>query len=206
MVVLLVGTAKIYSFAGCDRAQADSYFVISTTIQRVTMRLIAAIAAASLLAACVGTTPRSTQNFIATESDFADIAAMSLKFVERTAPVSTIVLPANIDPRARAALKRLRPLIAPDKVPASDTYKLPAGYFALQTLDIDAEGIATFEGQLGPVRKVPEPPATDDCGIRFSIPFALEGNDWASHTLKKSVCWPKREWWPVDEAAPAQSR
>ncbi|HEX7917284.1 MAG TPA: hypothetical protein VF497_16160 [Rudaea sp.] len=171
------------------------------------MRLIAAmLVACLLLAACSVTTPRSAQKFVATESDYADIAAMSLKFVERTAPVSTIVLPANADPRVRAALKRLRPLITPDKVPASDTYKLAPGYFALQTFDIDAEGIATFEGQLGPVRKVPELPATDDCGIRFSIPFALEGNDWASHTLKKSVCWPKREWWPVDEAAPAQSR
>ena len=171
------------------------------------MRLpVAVLAAACLLAACSATTPRSAQKFIATESDFADIAAMSLKFVERTAPVSTIVLQVNADPRVRAALKRLRPLTSPDKVPSSDVYQLPTGYFVLQTFEIDADGIASFEGQLGPVRKVPEPPATDDCGIRFSIPFALEGNDWASHTLKKSVCWPKREWWPVDEATPAQSR
>ncbi|WP_347259879.1 hypothetical protein [Rudaea sp.] len=162
--------------------------------------------AAALLAACAGTTPRSAQTFVASESDFADIAAMSLKFVERTAPVTTIVLPANADPRVRAAMKRLRPVIPPDKVPASNTYRLPTGYFVLEAFEIDADGIATFEGQLGPVRKVPEPPATDDCGIRFSIPFALEGNDWTSHTLKKSVCWPKREWWPVDEAAPARSR
>jgi len=170
------------------------------------MRLTVAVLTACLLAACSATTPRSALKFVATESDFADIAAMSLKFVERTAPVSTIVLPANADPRVRAALKRLRPLTSPDKVPSSDVYQLPAGYFVLQTFEIDADGIASFEGQLGPVRKVPEPPATDDCGIRFSIPFALEGNDWASHTLKKSVCWPKREWWPVDEAAPTPSR
>lgn len=170
------------------------------------LRLPALAIAACLLAACAGTTPRSAQKFVATESDFSDIAAESLKFVERTTPVTTIVLPANADPRVRAALKRLRPLISADKVPVSDTYKLPTGYFVLEVFEIDSEGIATFEGQLGPVRKVPEPPATDDCGIHFSIPFALEGNDWASHTLKKSVCWPKREWWPVDEAAPAQSR
>ncbi|MBS0583125.1 MAG: hypothetical protein JSS42_08495 [Proteobacteria bacterium] len=170
------------------------------------MRLPAVAIATGLLAACAGTKPRSAQKFVASESDFADIAAMSLKFVERTAPVSIIVLPANADLRVRAALKRLRPVISPDKVPGSDTYKLPAGYFVLEAFEIDADGIATFEGQLGLVRKVPEPPATDDCGIRFSIPFALEGNDWASHTLKKSVCWPKREWWPVDEAASARSR
>ena len=161
-----------------------------------------AIAAAGLLAGCAVVTSRSAQKFVATDADFGDIAGASLKFVERTAPVTTIVLPANVDPRARAALKRLRPLIRPDQIPASDIYKLPTGYFVVETFDIDADGVASFEGQLGPVRQVPELPATDDCGIRFSIPFALEGNDWASHTLKKSVCWPKREWWPADEAPP----
>jgi hypothetical protein len=172
---------------------------------RFPMRWLA-FAMTSLLVACAGSAPRSTQKFVATDADFGDIAGASLKFVERTAPVTTIVLPANTDPRARAALKRLRPVISADKVPASELYRLPAGYFVLETFDIDDQGIATFEGQLGPVRNVPEPPATDDCGIRFSIPFALEGNDWSSHTLKKSVCWPKREWWPADEAAPATAK
>lgn len=170
------------------------------------MRRLAGIVVVVLLAGCVGLTPRSAQKFVANDSDFADIAEASLKFVERTAPVTTIVLPTNADPRARAALKRLRPVVSPDKIPVSTTYKLPAGYFVLQAFDIDADGIATFEGQLGPVRSVPEPPATDDCGILFSIPFALEGNDWASHTLKKSVCWPKREWWPVDADQPTKTQ
>lgn len=166
---------------------------------------VATVVMGCLLAGCAniaGITPRSSQKFVATDADFIDIAAASLTFVERTAPVTAIVLPDDIDPRARTALKRLRPVLSVNKIPASDTYKLPTGYFVLQTFDIDADGVATFEGQLGPVRKVPEPPATDDCGTRFSIPFALEGNDWTSHTLKKSVCWPKRKWWPADETQP----
>ncbi|MBN8888130.1 MAG: hypothetical protein J0I77_20625 [Rudaea sp.] len=171
------------------------------------MRTLAATVVLScLLAGCAGVTPRSSQQFVATEADFADIAAASLKFVERTAPVATIVLPSDADPRVRAALKRLRPTIAADKIPPSQTYKLPAGYFALQSFTIDTDGVARFEGRLGPVRKVPEPPADDDCGTQFSIPFVLEGDGWASHTLMKSVCWPKRVWWPVDETQPTQAR
>jgi hypothetical protein len=158
-----------------------------------------------LLIGCASLTPRSSQKFVVADSDFGDIAEASLKLVERTASVTTIVLPADADPRVRAALKRLRPVISADKIPPSETYKLPAGYFVVNTFDIDADGVATFEGQLGPVRKVPEPPATDDCGTLFSIPFAQQGGDWASHTLKKSVCWPKREWWPANEVRPSKS-
>ncbi len=166
------------------------------------MKPIIVLGLSLLLTGCANLTPRSARNFQVIPEDYGSLAEASLKLIERTGPITTIVVPPGTDPQVRAALARLRPVVAADKMPKSDIYALPAGYLLLQSFTIE-DGAAMFEGRVGPVRKVPLPPATADCGTNFAIPFALEGTDWASHTLKKSVCWPKREWWPKDEERPA---
>ena len=144
---------------------------------------------------------RDMKNFEVTDQDYAEIAKACLDTVERTDHVATIVLPPGTDPRVRAAMTRLRPVVAPDAVPRSTAFSLPENYFVLQAFEI-ADGAATFEGQLGPVRRVPLPPAIDDCGRNFAFQYFLEPSGWSSQSYKITVCSESRHWVPKDDAAP----
>jgi hypothetical protein len=83
---------------------------------------------------------------------------------------------------------------------ASTAYALPEHWFVLQTFEI-ADGVATLEGRLGPVRRVPQPPAVDDCGKNFSFQYFLEPSGWSSQSYKITVCSESRHWVPVDVPA-----
>ena len=72
---------------------------------------------------------RDMKNFEVTDQDYAEIAKACLDTVERTDHVATIVLPPGTDPRVRAAMTRLRPVVAPDAVPRSTAFSLPENYF-----------------------------------------------------------------------------
>lgn len=132
------------------------------------------------------------------DSDFELIAETSLKKID---PHHEIVAPSDIDSRARKALAGLRPLIAPDHVPASNEWVLPQGYFLLQAFRVELDG-AVFEGQLGPVARKLTKAALPDCGKIYSVPFFLNGADWFNPNYKVTTCDERRVWWPAGEAPP----
>lgn len=147
--------------------------------------------------ACAQLVPRDSANFKVEDADFGLIAAAALRLVERTAPVTTIVVDTALDPRALAALKRLRPLIRRSEVPRSAELALPAGYFVVENFAID-DDTAMFEGQLGPVTRSAENKNLPGCGLRFSMAFYWQVTSWANHSYKILDCAKTRSWTPVD--------
>jgi hypothetical protein len=125
------------------------------------------------------------------EYDFYSIANFALKAIERIGPVTTFVVPANLDAYARGALADLRPVIELNDMPSSGEYSQLKGYFLVQIFSV-AESSAEFDGRLGPVLRPGQPGSEDNCGITFIMPFELELEDkhpvWASHSYKTHVC------------------
>lgn len=103
--------------------------------------------ACALLVSCAGL---QRGKFAIVDSDFDAIAEMSLKKIDPHETITTIVVPADADPRARKALSRLRTVVTPAQVPSSNDVVLPSGYFLLHTFRVELDG-AVFEGQMGPV-------------------------------------------------------
>jgi len=139
--------------------------------------------------------------FSIVDRDFELIAETSLKKIDPHRDIIAIVTPSDIDPRARKALAGLRPLIAPDQVPASNESVLPQGYFLLQAFRVELDG-AVFEGQLGPITRKLTKAALPDCGKIYSVPFFLNGTDWFNPNYKVTTCDERRVWWPAGEAPP----
>ena len=123
--------------------------------------------------------------------ELGEIASYSLKLIERIGPVTTFVVPANLDAQARKALTDLRPVVDVENMPSSGDYSQPKGYFLVQTFSMDKTD-AAFEGKLGPVLKTGLPGYEDNCGTTFIIPFEAEDKEkvkvWASHSYKFQVC------------------
>ena len=123
--------------------------------------------------------------------ELGEIAGYSLKLIERIGPVTTFIVPANLDAQARKALADLRPVIDVENMPSSGDYSQPKGYFLVQTFSMDKTD-AAFEGKLGPVLKPGLPGYEDNCGTTFIIPFEAEDKAkvqvWASHSYKFQVC------------------
>jgi hypothetical protein len=138
------------------------------------------------------------QNLEVINPDFQLIAGATLKLIDPKDAITTIVVPAGTDPRARKALANFRKVISPAQVPQSVGYTLPAGYFLLQTFRI-TEGEALFEGQLGPVTTSLAAVNIPDCGKIYSVPFFLYGDDWVGRSYKVTDCSQSRHWVPIDE-------
>lgn len=123
--------------------------------------------------------------------ELGEIARFSLKAIERVGPVTTFVVPANLDAQARTALTDLRPVIDVENMPSSGDYSQPKGYFLVRRFTMDKTD-AAFEGKLGPVLKPGLPGYEDNCGTTFIIPFEAEDEAkvkvWANHSYKTQVC------------------
>lgn len=156
------------------------------------------IFSALALAACAGL---QHAKFDIVESDFDLIAQASLKKIDPHEAITTIVVPADTDPRARKALSRLRPVVGSAQMPPSSDLLLPGGYFLIRTFRVELDG-ALFEGQLGPVTRNLTKANLQDCGRIYSVPFFLRDGDWFTPNYKVSTCDEKRIWWPVDEPPP----
>ena len=154
------------------------------------MKPYAVLLLACLVAGCANVGLRENRAFELQDGDFGLIAGAALEIVERLGPVRTIVVPANIDPRVRAALARRRPLVADERTPLA----LPAGYFRLEIFRIDDDGQAFFEGDLGPTGC----PMDAGCGKNISIPFILRGDDWFNPSYKIVDYAQRREVIPVN--------
>lgn len=141
---------------------------------------VALLASMLALGACTGLS-RLDRPFDATDGDYADIAAHSLKYIEMRGPVERFVVGDDIEPRVRNALKRERPVRAAAAGLSADA-SVPPGTFVLTGFTI-ADGEASFEGTLG-TRRGDAP-----CNLKFSIPWYLgKENEWWNPSYKIESC------------------
>ncbi len=160
--------------------------------------------AALFLIACIGIAGcdgskiergRSTQPFVQDDGDFGSIAAESLRLIEHVRPIHFIVVPKDFDPRARAGLKRQRKIVMRESLPANQS--LPRDYLNMRTFTIE-DGQAMFEGDISSDEQDALPKGSVDCGLIFSVRFALVGDDWHSDSYKLTDCTRERVWTPKD--------
>lgn len=159
----------------------------------------AAIAFSFLLTACADVKhgDRDAKPFALQDDDFGLIAGAALKLVERVRPISTIVLEKNVDPRVRSALSGRRKVISRDSLPHTPGYLMPPDYFLLHEFTID-DGQAMFEGEVSTEAQQSSTSFNKECGLIFSVRFALQGDDWHSDSYKLTDCAQERVWWPKD--------
>lgn len=144
---------------------------------------------------------RRMKDFVVTAEDFNSIADAVFQRIDPKGDIKVVVIPATLDPRAVAAIKKERPVIPFVEPSASATEILPAGYFLLHTFSIervDADAMATIEGQLGPVTRTMTAAGLPDCGKIYSVLYVLNGDEWQSSSYKIETCTEKRIWFPVD--------
>jgi hypothetical protein len=142
--------------------------------RRIWTRLIA-LALSFLLVACAGVPGRGSKQFEVEDGDYGLIAHAALKLIERVRPISVIVVDRNVDPRVREALRRQRKLISRDSLPHTPGYIMPPDYFALISFTIE-------DGQRS------DTSFDKECGLIFSVRFALQGDDWSSDSYKLTDC------------------
>src|SRR5689334_12997685 len=124
---------------------------------------------ALVVSACDGTQlkqDRRLRNFTVTADDFNVIADAAFKRIDPQEQIKVIVVPATLDPRALAALKRVRRVAPFEPAAPAATELLPAGYFLIRKFEIDAtdtEPSASIEGQLGPVTRTMTAANLPDC-------------------------------------------
>ena len=163
------------------------------------MRIVTVLFFVCLAAGCANYTYR--KNFEVEDQDFHSIAVATFKLIDPQGTITTVVMPPDIDPRARAALKKMKALISAAEIPQSRNYVLPEGYFVLQTFEI-ADGEAMIAGQLGPVTRSLTAANIPDCGKIYTVAFYVQGADWVSHSYKIETCTESRHWVPIDAAQP----
>lgn len=154
------------------------------------MKPVFVLMVCSLLGACAQRGLREYEAFQLRDGDFGLIAKAALDIVERSGPVRTFVVPPSLDPRALAALRRLRPVVPEAQLAGT---ALPAGYFRLQDFSFDGD-VAAFAGDLGPTG------CADGCGKNLSVPFILRGDDWFNPSYKIVDYSQRREVVPVTES------
>ncbi len=156
------------------------------------------------LAACDGTQlkqERRLRNFRVTADDFNVIAEAAFKRIDPQENIKLIVVPATLDPRAVAALQRVRQVATFTPASPAANELLPAGHFLVRKFEIDAsdaEPSASIEGQLGPVTRTLTAANLPDCGKIYSIAYFLRGGDWYNPSYKVETCAESRHWVPVD--------
>ena len=148
-----------------------------------------------LLAACGGIARRDSQAFKINSGDYAAIAHEALRLLEKTRSISVIVVPVNMDPAARAALKSQRKIIARESLAA---HALPRDYLAMRRFEIDEDGVAIFEGEISTDAQDAMPAGSADCGLIFAVRYELVGDDWHSDSYKLTDCTQERVWYPKD--------
>ena len=163
-----------------------------------------AVACVFLLTACDGMTYRQERrlaNFLVTADDFNAIAETTFALIDPKNDIKTIAISATLDPRAVAALKRVRPVVPLVQAPTAAAEILPAGYFVVRMFSIeavDAEPEARIEGQLGPVTKTMTAANMPDCGKIYTVVFVLKGGEWFNPSYKIETCAESRHWVPLD--------
>jgi hypothetical protein len=168
------------------------------------MRTLLSVLLLGSLAACDGLQYRRQArevNPAINDADYQLIAVATFKLIDPKGNIKVIVIPPDLDARRKDALKGIAKLITSSDDPDRQGYTLPADYFSLQTFSIE-DGVATIEGQLGPVTGAITSVGLRDCGKIFNVGFYLEDGDWASHSYKIRTCDQLRVWWPVDSEQP----
>ena len=143
---------------------------------------------ATLITSCADYKTREQSPIVIDDSDYRQVAYMSLKYIEMRGSVETIAVPHGLAPNIRKALKSLRPIVDAGTMqrPADDVP--PAGVFVLDTFYIDG-GEALFKGTLGPAK------TGTPCSQKFTIPWFISGNDWVNASYKVEGCGKR---WELD--------
>lgn len=164
-------------------------------------QLVTSIAVA-VFSLCVGSCDgskiargRSTEPFQLNDGDYYSIAKVALDLVGRVREIHVIVVPKDIDPKARAALARRRKVISRDAMLSHDS--LPRDYLNLRRFFID-DGQSMFEGDISTDDEDALPKGSVDCGLIFSVRFDLAGDDWHSDSYKLTDCTRERVWYPIE--------
>jgi hypothetical protein len=140
------------------------------------MKILTGVTLICFLAGCANVGLREYQTFELQDSDYGLIARAAVKLVERIGTVNQFVVPPDLDRRALAALKQLHPVVPLGQLGSGRG--VPAGSFLIETFSIEPDGLATFEGDLGPTG------CPDGCGKNISIPYILQGDDWYNPSFK----------------------
>ncbi len=163
---------------------------------RSVARWIVAAVIAMMLAACGGIARRDSQAFKISSGDYAAIAHEALRLLERTRSIDIIVVPATMDPAARAGLKSQRKIVTRESLPAHAL--LPRDYLNMRRFEIDDDGVAIFEGEISTDAEDALPAGSVDCGLIFAVRYELVGDDWHSDSYKLTDCTQERVWYPKD--------
>ena len=156
------------------------------------MRILTGVTLICFVAGCANVGLREFKRFELSDSDYGLIARAAVKLVERFGPVSQFVVPPDLDRRALVALKQLHPVVP---VGQFSGRRVPAGSFLIETFSIDPDGLATFEGDLGPTG------CPGGCGKNISIPYILRGDDWYNPSFKIVDYAQHREVVPVNSVS-----
>ena len=116
----------------------------------------------------------------------ADLAAV----LETALPAKTrvIVLAEGLPETVRRVAARKMNVIDPAAVPRTPSESLPAGYFVLEKLTIDADS-AVLEGLLGPVPIAAPGEILMACGTRHRILLVRnESGSWEVTRMSVTVC------------------
>jgi hypothetical protein len=140
------------------------------------MKILTGVTLICFLAGCANVGLREYRTFELHDSDYGLIARGAVKLVERLGTVNQFVVPPDLDRRALAALKQLHPVVPLGQLGSGRG--VPAGSFLIETFSIEPDGLATFEGDLGPTG------CPDGCGKNISIPYILQGDDWYNPSFK----------------------
>jgi hypothetical protein len=173
-------------------------FVRTRSFRRLLVMVLSIVAICLGVGACDGSKVvrgRSTQAFQLNDGDYYSIAKVALDLIGRVRDVHVIVVPKEIDPKAREALSRQRKVISKDSL--SSQTSLPRDYLNLRTFFID-DGQSMFEGDISTDDEDALPKGSVDCGLVFSVRFALVGDDWHSDSYKLTDCTRERVWYPKD--------
>ena len=127
------------------------------------------------------------------DDDFFLIAHGAIGIIDHLRSIDRIVVAKDIDPRVRAALAAQRKLVTQETLPPGAS--LPRNYFHLRSFTID-DGQALFEGDISTDAQDAMPKGSVDCGMIFSVRFALVGDDWHSDSYKLTDCTRERVWYP----------
>jgi hypothetical protein len=121
----------------------------------------------------------------ASERDLADVFRTVLPKIG--SDKVTFVAASGLDPAARRALRRVRPMLDVSQIPGlapKGVAGLPAGHFLIGRLSIDGNK-AVFSGTAGPV---PPGPLNFNCGIGYAFELSRSGKNWVITKSSLIMC------------------
>ena len=128
----------------------------------------------------------------AAESDYVEIVRkMVIVLNRRNGPITHFVVPpdANTNSDLVVALNTVAKVVRPDEVPRSEKYTLPRGYFVVEAIHYE-NAVGEVDGTAGPGALKGSLGAESDCGMHYSISFAMTDGKWENGSYTTKTCIP----------------